>query len=74
MTYKAGEALGAPDHPHSGASIVTYMIQGAVQHADTMGNSGRIGTDDLQLMHAGSGVVHSEMPDDTVCIRVMTMR
>lgn len=32
-----------------------------------MGNAGRIGTEDLQLMHAGTGVVHSEMPDDPVC-------
>lgn len=57
-----GEALGAPDHPHRGFETVTYMLDGEVEHRDSAGNHGVIGTGDVQWMTAGSGVVHSEMP------------
>jgi redox-sensitive bicupin YhaK (pirin superfamily) len=57
-----GEALGAPDHPHRGFETVTYMLEGEVEHRDSAGNHGIIGTGDVQWMTAGSGVVHSEMP------------
>jgi len=57
-----GEAIGAPDHPHRGFETVTYMIEGEVEHRDSAGNHGIIGSGDVQWMTAGSGVVHSEMP------------
>jgi quercetin 2,3-dioxygenase len=57
-----GEAVGAPDHPHRGFETVTYMLDGEVEHRDSAGNHGVIGTGDVQWMTAGSGVVHSEMP------------
>jgi redox-sensitive bicupin YhaK (pirin superfamily) len=57
-----GEALGAPDHPHRGFETVTYMLDGEVEHRDSAGNHGVIGTGDVQWMTAGAGVVHSEMP------------
>ena len=57
-----GEALGAPDHPHRGFETVTYMLDGEVEHRDSAGNHGVIGTGDVQWMTAGSGVVNSEMP------------
>jgi redox-sensitive bicupin YhaK (pirin superfamily) len=57
-----GEARGAPDHPHRGFETVTYLLEGAMQHADSRGNRGRIGPGDVQWMTAGSGVVHSELP------------
>ena len=57
-----GEALGAPDHPHRGPETVTYMLDGEVEHRDSAGNHGIIGTGDVQWMTAGAGVVHSEMP------------
>ena len=57
-----GEAQGAPDHPHRGFETVTYLLEGAMQHRDSAGNSGRLNPGDVQWMTAGSGVVHSEMP------------
>jgi hypothetical protein len=57
-----GEAKGAPDHPHRGFETVTYILEGAVEHADSQGNRGRIAAGDVQWMTAGSGVIHSEMP------------
>ena len=59
----AGEAKGAYDHPHRGFETVTYVISGAFEHKDSQGNSGKLFPGDLQWMTAGSGVVHSEMPE-----------
>jgi redox-sensitive bicupin YhaK (pirin superfamily) len=61
-THGPGQAKGAPDHPHRGFETVTYILEGAVEHEDSQGNRGRIGTGDVQWMTAGSGVIHSEMP------------
>ena len=60
--YAAGEAVGAPDHPHRGFETVTYMLEGAFEHEDSAGNRGAITAGDVQWMTAGRGVVHSEMP------------
>jgi hypothetical protein len=59
----AGEAKGAPDHPHRGFETVTYMLDGRMVHRDSHGNSGQLGSGDVQWMTAGSGVIHSEMPE-----------
>lgn len=53
---------GFPTHPHRGMETVTYMLEGRVDHRDSMGNAGSINAGDLQWMTAGSGIVHSEMP------------
>ena len=58
-----GEAKGAPDHPHRGFETVTYVIDGAFEHKDSQGNSGKLFAGDVQWMTAGSGVIHSEMPE-----------
>jgi quercetin 2,3-dioxygenase len=60
-----GEAKGAPDHPHRGFETVTYLLSGAMQHKDSQGNQGKLTPGDVQWMTAGSGVVHSEMPEPT---------
>lgn len=60
---KPGEAKGAPDHPHRGFETVTYLLSGAMQHKDSQGNQGKLTPGDVQWMTAGSGVVHSEMPE-----------
>jgi redox-sensitive bicupin YhaK (pirin superfamily) len=57
-----GEAKGAPDHPHRGFETVTYILEGELEHEDSVGNHGIIGPGDVQWMTAGAGVVHSEMP------------
>ncbi|WP_296679595.1 pirin family protein [Novosphingobium sp.] len=51
---------GFPPHPHSSMEIVTYVRNGAISHRDNMGNSGRTQAGDVQVMSAGSGIVHSE--------------
>jgi len=58
-----GEAKGAPDHPHRGFETVTYMLKGKFEHKDSRGNSGKLKPGDVQWMTAGSGVIHSELPD-----------
>ena len=53
---------GFPWHPHRGIETITYMIDGQVEHGDSLGNSGIIFSGDVQWMTAGSGIVHQEMP------------
>ncbi len=60
---KAGDYLaGFPDHPHRGFETVTYMLAGAMQHSDHLGNRGTLTAGSVQWMTAGKGIVHSEMP------------
>jgi len=53
---------GFPWHPHRGIETVTYVLNGQVEHGDTLGNSGVIGSGDVQWMNSGSGIIHQEMP------------
>jgi len=53
---------GFPWHPHRGIETITYVIDGSVEHGDSMGNKGVITSGDVQWMTAGSGVIHQEMP------------
>lgn len=53
---------GFPSHPHRGFNTFTYMIDGDMQHKDSMGNTGNLGSGGAQWMKAASGVIHSEMP------------
>ena len=54
----AGKGFGA--HPHDNMEIITYVRKGAITHKDSLGNQGRTGAGDVQVMSAGSGVFHSE--------------
>ena len=51
---------GFPAHPHQDMEIITYVRSGAITHQDSMGNKGRTGPGDVQVMSAGSGVRHAE--------------
>ncbi len=53
---------GFPSHPHRGFNTFTYMIDGDMEHKDSMGNTGNLGPGGAQWMKAASGVIHSEMP------------
>lgn len=53
---------GFPWHPHRGIETVTYLIQGEIEHGDSLGNHGTIKNLECQWMTAGSGIIHQEMP------------
>ncbi|MDA3889126.1 MAG: pirin family protein [Allgaiera sp.] len=53
---------GFPWHPHRGIETITYVLSGTVDHGDSLGNEGSLGSGDVQWMTAGSGILHQEMP------------
>lgn len=53
---------GFPWHPHRGIETITYLIQGDIEHGDSLGNKGSILDGECQWMTAGSGIIHQEMP------------
>jgi redox-sensitive bicupin YhaK (pirin superfamily) len=57
-----GPLRGFPYHPHRGIETVTYMLEGATHHRDSLGNQGLIGPGDVQWMSSGRGILHEEMP------------
>ena len=62
-TYNPDDYIaGFPNHPHRGFNTFTYMIDGHMRHGDSMGNRGDLGPGGAQWMKTGSGVIHSEMP------------
>lgn len=56
---------GFPWHPHRGIETVTYLVEGIVEHGDSIGNKGTIGPGDAQWMTAGGGIIHQEMPQES---------
>lgn len=56
---------GFPNHPHRGFETMTYMIDGAMEHRDSVGNRGLLVDGSAQWMTAGHGIIHSEMPQQT---------
>ena len=62
MVLTPGTDAGFPPHPHRGFQTLTYLIQGAFRHRDSTGGSGLLRPGGAQLMNAGSGIVHEEMP------------
>ena len=53
---------GFPWHPHRGIETITYVLSGTVEHGDSLGNRGVLGSGDVQWMTAGRGIMHQEMP------------
>ncbi|MCA6286562.1 pirin family protein [Phenylobacterium sp.] len=51
---------GFPPHPHQDMEIITYVLEGAISHQDSLGNQGRTAAGDVQVMSAGSGIRHAE--------------
>ncbi|NTW87274.1 MAG: pirin family protein [Holophagaceae bacterium] len=62
MVLPPGTDAGFPPHPHRGFQTLTYLIQGAFRHRDSTGGSGLLRPGGAQLMNAGAGIVHAEMP------------
>jgi hypothetical protein len=64
VEYAPGEPKGTPWHPHRGFETVTYMIDGTIQHQDSIGGGGLITNGSTQWMTAGSGILHIERPPE----------
>ena len=56
---------GFPFHPHRGIETFTYLIEGLIEHQDSLGNKGIIHSGEAQWMTAGSGIIHQELPKPT---------
>ena len=56
---------GFDPHPHKEMEIITYVREGAITHRDNLGNEGRTEAGDVQVMHAGTGIVHAEYNKET---------
>ena len=64
---------GFPQHPHRDMEIITYVREGAISHADNLGNKGRTEAGDVQVMSAGTGVRHAEYnlePETTTIFQI----
>jgi redox-sensitive bicupin YhaK (pirin superfamily) len=64
VDYGPGEPKGTAWHPHRGFETVTYMIDGTMQHQDSIGGGGIITNGATQWMTAGSGILHIERPPE----------
>ncbi|GIE33144.1 hypothetical protein Ait01nite_061890 [Actinoplanes italicus] len=64
VDYAPGEPKGTPWHPHRGFETVTYMIDGIMDHQDSLGGGGSISNSDTQWMTAGKGILHIEAPPE----------
>jgi quercetin 2,3-dioxygenase len=64
VEYGPGEPKGTAWHPHRGFETVTYMIDGIMQHQDSIGGGGVIANGSTQWMTAGSGILHIERPPE----------
>jgi redox-sensitive bicupin YhaK (pirin superfamily) len=61
---------GFDPHPHRDMEIVTYIREGAITHRDNLGNEGRTEAGDVQVMHAGTGIVHAEYNKEKIPTRL----
>jgi len=61
---------GFDPHPHRDMEIITYIRDGAITHRDNLGNEGRTEAGDVQVMHAGTGLVHAEYNREKILTRL----
>jgi quercetin 2,3-dioxygenase len=68
VDYGPGEPRGTSWHPHRGFETVTYMIDGVIEHRDSIGGGGVIADGATQWMTAGSGILHKEAPPESLVV------
>tara|TARA_R110000796_G_scaffold63211_2_gene146006 strand:- start:97636 stop:98502 length:867 start_codon:yes stop_codon:yes gene_type:complete len=64
--FQPGQGIDVAPHPHIGLATVTYIFEGAIRHHDSLGSLLEIKPGDLNWMHAGRGITHSERETDAV--------
>src|ERR1700731_1854096 len=62
--FRAGDGVDTRPHPHIGLATLTYLIEGEMDHRDSQGAFQTIRPGEVNLMTAGSGIVHSERSGD----------
>lgn len=60
-------------HPHRGIETITYVIDGQLDHEDNRGNAGSLGPRDVQLMTAGRGILHNEVPRQATVVHTLQL-
>ncbi|QOL13464.1 pirin family protein [Dickeya dianthicola] len=60
-------------HPHRGIETITYVIDGRLDHEDNRGNAGSLGPRDVQLMTAGRGIIHNEVPQEGTTAHILQL-
>jgi len=60
--HKSQRGIGDRPHPHAGIEVVSYLLEGGVEHRDSMGFRDRLGPGDAQFIRTGRGMLHAEQP------------
>jgi redox-sensitive bicupin YhaK (pirin superfamily) len=60
--HHSQRGIGDKPHPHAGIEVLSYLLEGGVEHRDSMGTADRLGPGDAQCIRAGRGMLHAEQP------------
>jgi redox-sensitive bicupin YhaK (pirin superfamily) len=60
---RSRRGIGDKPHPHAGIEVLSYLLEGGVEHRDSMGFRDRLGPGDAQWIRAGRGILHAEQPE-----------
>lgn len=60
--HRSRRGIGDKPHPHAGIEVLSYLLEGGVDHRDSMGFADRLGPGDAQWIRAGRGILHAEQP------------
>ncbi|WIM09490.1 pirin family protein [Enhydrobacter sp.] len=61
--HRSRRGIGDKPHPHAGIEVLSYLLEGGVEHRDSMGFRDRLGPGDAQWIRAGRGILHAEQPE-----------
>jgi redox-sensitive bicupin YhaK (pirin superfamily) len=61
--HRTRRGIGDRPHPHAGIEVLSYLLEGGVEHRDSMGFRDRLGAGDAQWIRAGRGILHAEQPE-----------